>query len=89
MLVIYMSDIKSTKLTIREDKPTAIASSSHDANINAVGYNVLFVAQRDPKLGVEILKIYDKAHKVKKDDPFAPEEDFALFLDEITKLRRD
>jgi len=81
-----MSDAKSTKLNIREDRPTALSSSVHGSNVDAVGFNLLFIAQRNPKLAIEILKLYAKAHEVQEDDPRAPEEDFALFADEVGKI---
>lgn len=84
-----MNDPKYTKLSIREDKAASIASSAHGANINAIGFNVLFIALRNPKLAVEILKLFARASKVKEDDPVAPEEDFALFAEEVNKLRKD
>jgi hypothetical protein len=80
-----MSDAKSTKLNIREDRPTALASSAHGSNVDAVGFNLLYIAQRDPRLAVEILKLYAEAHEVQGDDPKAPEEDFALFANEVGK----
>lgn len=81
-----MSDAKSTKLNIREDRPTGIAGSSHDANVNAMGFNVMFIALRNPRLAVEIMRLYDEAHKLTEDDPKAPEEDYALFADEVRKM---
>jgi hypothetical protein len=78
-----MSDAKSTKLNIREDRPTALSSSVHGSNVDAVGFNLLFIAQRNPKLAVEILKMYAEAYEVQEDDPAVPEEDFALFADEV------
>lgn len=80
-----MSEEKSTKLTIRDDKAAAISSSAHGANINAVGFNVLFIALRNPKLAVEIMKLYTQARKIKADDPKAPDEDFAMFAEEVIK----
>lgn len=80
-----MSDSKSTKLNIREDRPTALASSVHGSNVDAIGFNLLFIAQRNPKLAIEILELYAKAHEVQENDPTAPEEDFALFADEVGK----
>jgi len=86
MIKDKMSD---TKLNIREDKATAISSSLYGANINAIGFNILFIAQRNPKLAVEILRLFDEAKKIKENDPSAPEEDFALFADEISKMAHD
>ncbi len=84
-----MSDAKSTKLNIREDRPTALASSAHGSNVDAVGFNLLFIAQRNPKLAIEVLKLYAKAHEIQEDNPAAPEEDFALFANEVGKALTD
>ena len=81
-----MSDAKSTKLNIREDRPTALASSVHGSNVDAIGFNLLFIAQRNPKLAVEIMSLYALAYKVQENDPPAPDEDFALFANEVAKL---
>lgn len=81
-----MTEPKATKLNIREDRPTAISSSAHGSNLDAIGFNILFLATRDPKLAIEILKLYALAHKVGEDDPEAPGEDFALFADELQKI---
>lgn len=84
-----MSDTKITQLKIREDRPTALSSSAHGANLDAVAFNLIFLALRDPKLAVELLELYDRARHVKENDPKAPEEDFALFADEVAKLVDD
>ena len=81
-----MSDAKSTKLNIREDKAASISSSTHSANIDAVGFNIIFIALRNPKLALEIMELYAKASKIKENDPKAPDEDFSLFADEFRKL---
>lgn len=85
-MILKMTEPKATKLNIREDRPTAISSSAHGSNLDAIGFNVLFLATRDPKLAIEILKLYALAHKVGENDPKAPEEDFALFADELRKI---
>jgi hypothetical protein len=89
MLGIDMSDAKSTKLNIREDRPTALSSSAHGSNVNAVGFNLLFIAKHEPKLAEEVLRLYAKAHTIQSSDPEAPDEDFALFADEVPKLLAD
>lgn len=81
-----MSDAKSTKLNIREDRPTAISSSAHGSNLDAIGFNIAFLAARNPRLAVEIIKLYALAHQVQADYPPAPDEDFALFADEVAKI---
>lgn len=84
-----MSDAKSTKLNVREDRPTAISSSVHGSNLDAIGFNIAFLASRDPKLAIEVMKLYARAHKVQVSDPQAPDEDFALFADEVTRTLTD
>ena len=81
-----MIDKKSTKLTIREDQPTGIASSAFGSNIDAMGFNILFIASKNPKLAVEIMTLYASARQIKAEDPNAPDEDFALFTRELSKL---
>lgn len=84
-----MSDSKSSKLNVRKDRPTAITSSAHGSNIDAVGFNITFLALRDPKLAISILKLYEDAHAVQESDPPAPDEDFTLFADALNKLLSD
>lgn len=84
-----MSDAKSTKLNIREDRPTALASSAFGSNVDAIGFNLLFLAARNPKLAVEILKLYARARQVQAGDPPAPDEDYALFADELRKMQSE
>jgi hypothetical protein len=84
-----MSDAKSTKLNIREDRPTALASSAHGSNVDAVGFNLLFIAARNPKLAIEIMKLYAQARQVEENDPPAPDEDYDLFADELRKMQSD
>jgi len=67
-----MSDTKSTKLNIREDRPTAISSSAYDSNLDAIGFNIAFLASRDPGLAIEIMKLYARAHQIREDYPPAP-----------------
>jgi hypothetical protein len=35
------------------------------------------------------MKLYALAHKAQENDPSAPDEDFALFTDEVAKLLAD
>lgn len=81
-----MTARKSTKLTIHEDGPTGIASSVYRSNIDAMGFNIVFIAKRNPKLAIEIMKLYDEARQIREDDPMAPDEDFDLFSQTITEL---
>ena len=86
MLESKMPDEKTTKLSIREDRPTAISSSAYGSNLDAIGFNIAFLAIRNPKLAVEVLKLYALAAKVNETDPHAPEEDFSIFADEVTSI---
>jgi hypothetical protein len=79
----------STKLTIREDRPTALSSVVYGSNLNAVGFNIAFIALKNPKLAVDIMKLYAKAHKIQENDPQAPDEDLELFMDEFTTILAD
>jgi hypothetical protein len=81
-----MSDTKSTKLGIREDRPTALSSTAQGSNLDAIGFNIAFLAARKPKLAIEIMKLYALAHTVQENDPTAPDEDSALFADEVVKI---
>ncbi len=83
-----MSDARSTKLNIREDRPTALSSSAHGSNLDAIGFNIAFLAARNPKLAIELIRLYDEAHRVQVDDPEAPEEDFALFIEALADLMK-
>ena len=78
--------MKSTNLTIREDRPTAIGSSAQRSNLDAIGFNLTFLSVRNPKLAIEALKLYARAVKVSENDPSVPEEDIALFATEFAKM---
>lgn len=80
-----MNNAKSTNLNIREDRPTAISSSAYGSSLDVIGFNIAFLASRDPKLAIEIMKLYARAHEIQVSDPQAPDEDFALFADEVTQ----
>jgi len=81
-----MSDKLSTKLTIRSDRPTAVSSSGRGANVDAMAFNLIFIALRNPKLAVELLRLYNEAHAIQATDPQAPDEDFELFNSALKKF---
>lgn len=81
-----MQDPDTTKLQIREDRPTALSSVVHGSNLDAIGFNIAFIALRNPKLAVEIMRLYNEAHKLQDNDPRAPDEDFKLFTEALTTL---
>lgn len=80
-----MNEVKITKLSIRDDRPTAVASSAYGSNVNAIGFNIMYLAERNPKLAVEVLRLLELAHQVKEDER-APDEDYALFADQVKKI---
>lgn len=56
---------KKTKITVREDYPVSIASEAYGANVGCVAFNIDFIMLRNPKLGVELLRIFEAAKKLK------------------------
>ena len=83
-----MSDTSNIKLQVRSDRPTAIASKAHNTKIDVLAFNISFIAKHQPKLALELLKLYEKAHVIAEKDPEAPDEDYALFADEIIKITK-
>ena len=81
-----MSDKDSTNLNIRKSRPTALSATAFNANINSLGFNLDLISAHDPKTAADLAKIYAKVSKIKESDPLAPEEDYALFLEEFKKL---
>lgn len=76
-----MDNQNSSKLTIKADKATGITSSTHGSRVDAVGFNVAFILQKNPTLAVNILKLYKEASEIKASDPSHPDEDFDLALE--------
>lgn len=56
------SDSKVTKLQLRKDRSVAISSSIAGANIDAIGFNLVFNALRNPKLATDIFRLYIEAN---------------------------
>ena len=81
-----MAEPKTTKLQIREDRPTAISSSATGSNLDAIGFNIAFIAAKNPKLAVDILRLYAEAHDIQESDPKALDEDFELFTEALRTL---
>ena len=84
-----MSDMPSIKLQVRSDRPTATASQAYNSKVDALAFNISFIAKYQPKLAVELLQLYTKTHAITEKDPEAPDEDYALFADEVIKMARD
>ena len=71
----------SSKLTIRADMPIAVSSSAHGANLDAIGFNIAFIAARKPLLAVELMRLCGEAHELTVDTPTAADEDMILAQD--------
>lgn len=68
---------KVSKLTIRPDRPIGISSIGHGANVDAIGFNLMFIAERKPKLATDLLKLWREASELRPEDPKAHGEDYA------------
>lgn len=77
---------KQTEIVVKTGKAIGVSSRVHGANIDAVAFNIEFIASKNPALAVAVLKLYKEATAIKEDDPQHPEEDYGMVLDEISKL---
>jgi hypothetical protein len=77
---------KVTKITIRSDFSTSCSSRQHGANLNAYGFNMDFIAERNPILALELLRLWRQASALSMDDPHAHEEDYRVAEDGIRQL---
>lgn len=59
-----MSTGESTRIRVDKDWPTAIASSEHGANLNAIAFNMTLIAQQDPGLAARIVQLYREADRL-------------------------
>ena len=84
-----MSDVPSIKLQVRSDRPTATASQAYNSNVDALAFNISFIAKYQPKLAIELLQLYARAYTITENDPEAPDEDYALFAEAVMKMARD
>ncbi|MGH3494047.1 MAG: hypothetical protein ACRDRL_28500 [Sciscionella sp.] len=76
---------KVSKLTIRSDFPTSVSSRVHGANLNAIGFNMAFIAKRRPQLAVELMRLCREAGDLSAETPVAPDEDY---LGAMAEMRR-
>lgn len=81
-----MDEPKSSELKVNGDKPTGISSSAHGANVNALAFNIDFIASKNPTLALQIMKIYSEARKIHLSDPSYPEEDYSVVFEELKDL---
>jgi hypothetical protein len=77
---------KNSKLTIRSDFPTSVSSSARGANLDALGFNMVFIARRRPQLSVELLRLFREASKLTPETPVAPDEDLLAAEAELLRL---
>ena len=84
-----MSDLPSIKLQVRSNRPTATASQAYNLKVDALAFNISFIAKYQPKLAIELLRLYAKAYTINENDPEAPDEDYALFAEAVMKMARD
>lgn len=77
---------EETRITIKSDSPIAISSSAIGANINALGFNIDFIATKNPNLAIAIMSLYEQAKNIHSDDPVQPDEDFKLALKQLSDL---
>lgn len=75
-----------TRITIKSDSPVAISSSALGANINALGFNIDLILNKNPNLAIEIMSLYEKAKNTHADDPAQSDEDFKLALKRLSGL---
>lgn len=81
-----MAEEKKSSISIKANKPTGLSSRVYGGNVDAVAFNIDFIASKNPSLAIAILKLYKEASALKEDDPSSPEEDYSLALDEIKDL---
>ncbi|HVV12454.1 hypothetical protein [Amycolatopsis sp.] len=77
-----------SKLAMRSDSPTGVSSSVHGANVDAVGFNIAFIAARRPQLAVEIVRLWRAARELSADTPLAPDEDALSAEADLRQLRK-
>jgi len=71
---------------MRSDFSTSCSSRQHGANLNTYGFNVDFIAERNPMLALELLKLWRQASALSMDDPQAHEEDYRVAEDGMRRL---
>lgn len=83
-----MQHERVTRISLREDRPTAISSTINGANINSVGFNTDFIALRRPNLAVKLLELFAEANEIKPEDHKAPDEDFESAMDAFNSVSK-
>ena len=75
-----------THIKIKKDKPTGISSTIHGSNINAIGFNIDFIATKNPNLAISIMRLYKQADSIRVEDDSMPEEDYKLAIQKLSEL---
>lgn len=88
-MIGLMTDSKKTNITIHSDKAVGVSSRMHGANVDAVGFNIDLIAQKNPTKAVEILNLYKEVKEITPETPAQPDEDFGLATDQINKTVQD
>lgn len=58
--------VQRTKITLRSDYPTSVASEAFGANIGGVAFNLNYINERKPELVEKIIKLYEECRKLKE-----------------------
>ena len=75
-----------THITIKNNKPTGISSTIYGSNINAIGFNIDFIATKNPNLAISIMGLYKQADSIRVEDDSMPEEDYKLAIQKLSEL---
>lgn len=58
--------ITQTKIMIRSDKATGIASSWNGANLSGMAFNLEYIAEKDSELAQILMDAYERARLLEK-----------------------
>ena len=79
---------KSSKITIREDRAIGGSSQMRGAHVDALGFNILFILERDPQLALDILKLYRRAADLKPESPKATDGQMMDLGEQIEEVKK-
>ena len=80
-----MRELKNTKITIRQDLPTAVSSSFNGANLNTIGFNIDYIQVRDPLMCVQLMGMFSKASRLSKVEPLDSSDEAFVKASRLTK----
>lgn len=55
-----------TKITIKSDRATGIASVHGTANINGMAFNLDYIAEKDAHLAQKLMELYEQARELER-----------------------